>query len=432
MNDILVLGAGKSTTTLIDYLIGEAQFNDWFIHVADVNPAMAESKTGGNERAASYGINLENEDQLNSLVQSCNLVISMLPPTLHTKVAKACLNFGKHFLNASYITDDIQSLDEDVKRSGLSFICEMGLDPGIDHMSAMEMIHEIRTEGGKINSFRSHCGGLISPESDDNPWHYKISWNPRNIVLAGKDGANYLENNHISHCDYHELFDPGRTVTIPGMGEYAWYPNRDSLPYIQKYGLNEASTFVRTTLRHPDFCRGWKKVVDMKLTNVKKTYDTTSMDIRSFFNLHFTFQGLKSWEADTGNDLVLKQFKYLGLDSAKIINRGHCTAADIFQWIIEMKLGLKEGDKDMIIMLHEIDYAINNLNKKRSSHLVVKGTDSIHTAMAKTVGLPLAFAAQHILNGNIQRKGVYIPVYPEVYKYILKDLRNQGIAFSNQ
>jgi saccharopine dehydrogenase-like NADP-dependent oxidoreductase len=430
MKDILVLGAGKSATVLIEYLLAEAPAYNWFIHVADVNPAMAESKTGGNERAASYGINLENDDQLENLVNTATLVISMLPPHLHMKVAMACIKSGKHFLNASYLTPEIMRLDEDARREGLSFICEMGLDPGIDHMSAMELIHEIRDEGGRIDSFRSHCGGLISPESDDNPWHYKISWNPRNIVLAGKDGATYLEKNRIAHTDYQELFDPARTVSIPGMGEYAWYPNRDSLPYIEKYDLKEATTFVRTTLRHPDFCLGWKKVVDLKLTDEKKKIDTTGMDIRRFFNTHFSSHGLIGWEENPQNELVSRQFKWLGLDSGELINRGDCTAADILQWIIERKLGLNENDQDMIIMLHEIEYTLNGTRKNKNSHLVVKGTDSIHTAMAKTVGLPLAFAAQHILNGNIQRKGVYIPVYPDVYKNILPDLRLQGISFS--
>ncbi len=429
MKDILILGAGKSASVLIEFLVEEAQYNDWHIHVADANPDVAASKTGGQERTSSYGINLENPDQLNKLVEASDLVISMLPPHMHTMVAASCLHHKKHFLNASYLTEDIAKMDKEAKSAGLSFICEMGLDPGIDHMSAMEMIHQIKAEGGRINGFRSHCGGLISPDSDDNPWHYKISWNPRNIVMAGKDGATYLEDNRITHTPYTDLFDPERTVSIPGMGDYAWYPNRDSLAYIDKYDLKEASTFVRTTLRHPDFCRGWNKIVELKLTDETYSYDTTGMNIRSFVSAHLARQGIHSVVYSDMNEIISKQFAFLGMDSEEMINRGNCTAADVLQWIVERKLGLKPGDRDMIIMLHEISYTLNGEHKTRNSHLIVKGRDSIHTAMAKTVGLPLAFGARNILNGNIRRRGVFIPVYPDIYNLVLEDLKKQDIIF---
>ena len=431
MKDILILGAGKSASVLIEYLIEEATFNDWHVHVADVNPDMAANKTGGRNRASAYGIDLENTDQLSQLVGVADIVISMLPPSLHTMVARCCLHHKKHFINASYLTADIQKMDEAARAGGLSFICEMGLDPGIDHMSAMEMIHGIKAEGGRIDGFRSHCGGLISPESDDNPWHYKISWNPRNIILAGKDGATFLENNKVAHIAYGDLFDPERKVSIPGAGDYAWYPNRDSLAYIEKYDLQEASTFVRTTLRHPDFCRGWKEIVELKLTDENFTYDTTGMDIRGFMSAHFSRHNISGPGIHSMNEIVSRQFEYLGWESDEMINRGQCTAADILQWIVERKLGLKQGDKDMIIMLHEISYTMNGVNKKKHSHLVVKGRDSIHTAMAKTVGLPLAFAAKHILIGNIQRRGVFIPIYPDVYQPVLADLKKHDIIFSD-
>ncbi len=429
MKDILILGAGKSSSVLIEFLIEEAQFNDWHVHVADADPGIAASKTGGRDRASAYGINLENNDQLSQLVEGADLVISMLPPFLHTTAARCCLTYKKHFLNASYLTPELQEMDAEAKAGGLSFICEMGLDPGIDHMSAMEMIDTIKAAGGSINSFRSHCGGLISPESDDNPWHYKISWNPRNIVMAGRDGATFLENGNITHTPYQELFDPGKTVSIPGHGEYAWYPNRDSLAYIDKYALHEASTFVRTTLRHPDFCLGWSKIVALRLTDDKTVYDTTGMDMRSFFSAHCRQHGITY---TAGNETVAKQIEWLGFSSQTMINRGKCTAADVLQWAVENRLGLQPGDKDMIIMLHEIDYTLHGEHKTTRSHLVAKGSDSIHTAMATTVGLPLAFAARHILNGNIRRRGVFIPIYPDIYKLVLPDLKKHGIVFHGE
>jgi saccharopine dehydrogenase-like NADP-dependent oxidoreductase len=429
MKDILILGAGKSASVLIEYLIEEAPFNHWHIHVADASPEIAAGKTGGSDRASAYGINLQNIDQLNQLIDIADLVISMLPPHLHNMVARSCLEHKKHFINASYLTPEIMAMDKEARDFDLSFICEMGLDPGIDHMSAMEMIHSIKDAGGMINSFRSHCGGLISPESDDNPWHYKISWNPRNIVMAGRDGAAFLENKQVTHTSYAALFDPERKVHIPLHGDYAWYPNRDSLAYIDKYDLREASTFVRTTLRHPDFCLGWKEIVALKLTDESISYDTTDMNIRSFLDAHCMSHHLPPIDISKMNAIVSSQFAYLGFDSIEKINRGDCTAADILQWIAEKKLGLQPGDRDMIIMLHEIGYTLNGRSETRNSHLVVKGTDPVHTAMAKTVGLPLAFAAKHILNGNIRRKGVFIPIYPDVYSVILPELKNQDIVF---
>jgi saccharopine dehydrogenase (NADP+, L-glutamate forming) len=430
MKEILILGAGKSASVLIEYLIEEAPYNDWHIHVADANPEIAASKTGGRERASAYGINLENTEQMNQLIEFADIVISMLPPFLHTLVARSCLQYKKHFLNASYLTPDIKEMHEEASAGGMSFICEMGLDPGIDHMSAMEMIHDIRDRGGKITSFRSHCGGLISPESDDNPWHYKVSWNPRNIVMAGKDGASFLENGKVQHTAYKDLYDFGRQVLVPGLGDYAWYPNRDSLAYMEKYDLPEVSTFVRTTLRHPDFCKGWKKIVDLALTDEHNRYDTTEMGIRSFVSCHLQRHQIPDIDVGSLETMVAEQFRFLGLFSDELINRGNCSSADVLQWLVEKRLGLQPEDKDMIIMLHEISYVLNGREMTKNSHLVVKGQDSIHTAMAKTVGLPLAFAAKHILNGNIQRRGVFIPVYEDVYSLVLQDLSKVGIVFS--
>jgi len=430
MKDILILGGGKLSSKIIDVLVEDASENDWHIHVADAQPGVAESKTGSRDRTSAYFIDLENGDQLNQLVDLADIVISMLPPSMHNMVALSCLQNKKHFLNASYLTPELQKMDEEARSLELSFICEMGLDPGIDHMSAMEIIDDIKTKGGVVTSFRSHCGGLISPESDDSPWHYKISWNPRNIVMAGRDGATFLEQNQVAHLDYEDLFDPERIVEIPGMGPYAWYPNRDSTPYQQKYALEEVSTFIRTTLRHPDFCRGWNKIVEYKLTDETTIYDTTGMSIRKFVSEHFSTIGLPVPDRSTMDETVYKQLKWLGFDSEEIINRGQSSAADILQWMVETRLGLKPGDRDMIIMLHEIGYTLEGESKKINSCLVIKGKDSIHTAMAETVGLPLASAATHILNGNIRRRGVFIPIYADVYKQVLPDLEKQGISFT--
>ncbi len=494
MKHILVLGAGKSSASLIEYLLKQADSQDWHIYVADVLLENAKSKINGHPRATAFSISTENDLQTIKLIEKSDLVISLLPPHLHFPTAQKCLAAGKHFLNASYVSAEMQALDEVVKAKGLTFLCEMGLDPGIDHMSAMEIMDRISEKGGKIHRFLSHCGGLIAPESDDNPWHYKISWNPRNIVLAGKDGANFLEDGKEIKIGYASLFDPSRTVQIPEMGRYAWYPNRDSAVYIPTYKLEGIDTFIRTTLRHPDFCFGWKNLVDLKLTDETINYDTDGMTLSAFFQIHFDRFGFSEWFRDTLSakfshtkdyldnlinlleterkilptekkeedflvvddkgelldisidtvktkaatgivsqmheaDLALKQLFFLGLDSPEMINKGKCSAADVLQWIIEKKLALHPGDKDMIIMLHEIGYEINGQQKNIKSSLVVKGRDLMHTAMAQTVGLPLGIAAKLILSGELNLKGVLIPVHKEIYQKVLPELEKEGIIF---
>ena len=425
MHHILVLGAGKSATILIESLLEDAHEQNWYVHVADVRLDTAEKKVAGYGRSAAYRIEPNDPEQLDKLIQMADAVISMLPPPLHIVVAKKCLSHRKHFLNASYLTPELMALDEEARAAQLSFLVEMGLDPGIDHMSAMDMIHDIQNKGGTISSFRSHCGGLISPESDDNPWHYKISWNPKNIIMAGKDGAHYLSGGQVCHVAYNELFNPARTVQIPGLGLYAWYPNRDSIPYLNTYGLSAVSDFVRTTLRHPAFAAGWKKIVELGLTSETKTIDTDGLTFAEFLNGYLG--GMDAWE-----EPLKEQFAFLLAHNNTPINLGLLAPADILQILMEKKLALGEGDRDMIVMLHELEYRMPGVDALQtiSASLVVKGKDQVHTAMAKTVGLPLAIAVKNILNGRIQRKGVFISVYPDVYQIVLQDLEKKGICFT--
>jgi saccharopine dehydrogenase-like NADP-dependent oxidoreductase len=492
MKRILVLGAGKSSTSLIEYLIRNASAEDWHVDIADMNLGIAASKAGDGRFATAHQISGIEDELVLKLVRASDLVISLLPPPLHPAVAALCLQYGKHFLNASYLGPEIRAMEQDVQKRGLVFLCEMGLDPGIDHMSAMAMADEIRGKGGEIVLFRSHCGGLVAPESDDNPWHYKISWNPRNIIMAGKEGAHYREDGKDIHLAYASLFDPQRVVQIPGFGKYAWYPNRDSLSYMPTYGMKQVPTFVRTTLRHPDFCAGWKHIVQLKLTDETVYYDTDGMTVSAFFQIHFDRFGFTEWlqemlsrrfnetraylehlislleknpggasEGDqflavdpSGNlkgtslasekavateamkqqmdeaNLALEQLFFLGLDSPEMINQGRKTAAEILQWIMEKKLALAAGDRDMIVMLHEIGYRLDGVQRMMRSHLVVRGDDALHTAMAKTVGLPLGISAGLILQGKL-RPGVQIPVSADIYQLVLPVLEREGIRFAD-
>jgi len=494
---ILLFGAGKSATVLIDYLKQVSVENNWLVTVADSNLAATQAKVGEHDLTKAVQVNIESETERQALIQNADVVISLLPPALHYVVALDCVAFGKHLLTASYIDDKIKALGDDIKNKNLLFLCEMGLDPGIDHMSAMQLLHRIKAQGGVVTSFLSHCGGLVAPESDDNPWHYKISWNPRNVVLAGKAGATFKQKDQQVSIPYAQLFTNNPGVLVPGLNPLVYYPNRDSSGYAALYDIEGAHTFIRTTLRHPEFCLGWKNVVDLKLTDEEKVYDTNGMTVAAFFKQHFEKHGFANWlndmlgsrlnyakqmmeklmelmeaeememEQEAGIDedeqfmmvnekgdlsvidvedvkdkaaetvastmheanLSMKQLFFLGLDDEQFINKGFCSAADVLQFIIEQKLALLPEDKDMVVMMHEIEYVIAGKQHATKSSLVVKGNNNVHTAMAKTVGLPLGIAAKLILENKITETGLHIPVVASIYNPVLDELKRHGIGF---
>ncbi|MEJ7678486.1 MAG: saccharopine dehydrogenase C-terminal domain-containing protein [Segetibacter sp.] len=495
MKSILLFGAGKSSTVLIEYLKELAETHQYNVVVADGCFENAQSKVGEQRFVKAAEADAENDDERRKLITQADVVISLLPPTLHYLVAIDCIKYSKHLLTASYTDEKIKALKQQIESKNLLFLCEMGLDPGIDHMSAMLLIDRIKARGGKITSFKSHCGGLVAPENDTNPWHYKISWNPRNVILAGKAGAVFKEKGKIKNVKYDELFSNEKIVHVNEEMILSYYPNRDSLSYIPVYHLEETETFIRTTLRHSDFCFGWKNIVDLKLTDETVVYDTNSMTIAGFFKTHFDKFGLNDWlnktltlrlsfakdimenlvqlietenelkmerakedenimlvnengELDTLGvedlkeqaaaslavkmheaSLILKQLFFLGFDSDELINRGSCTPAQVLQFIVEEKLALQKNDKDMVVMMHEIEYEANGQHNKVRSTLIVKGEDSIHTAMAKTVGLPLGIAAKLILDGSLTVTGLHIPVIPSIYNPVMKELEKHGIVF---
>lgn len=498
MKHILLFGAGKSATVLIEYLKELAKSFKYQVTVADESFDNAYSKVGNQAFVKAVEANAEDETERRNLIKQADIVISLLPPPLHYLVALDCIEHGKHLLTASYIDEKIQKLKQQIENKNLLFLCEMGLDPGIDHMSAMQLIDRIKALRGKITSFKSHCGGLVAPESDNNPWHYKVSWNPRNIILAGKAGAVFKENGDVKQLEYEKLFSNERVVFVNEETPLSYYPNRDSLSYIPIYHLEDAHTFIRTTLRHPDFCFGWKNIIDLKLTDNTVEHNTNNMSLADFFKIHFEKFGFHDWlnerlttrltfakdimdnlvkfieaenelnvegasadetimlvdgdgelntlEAEDVKEkaavslaakmheasLILKQLFFLGLDDDELINHGKCTAAEVMQFIIEKKLALQKGDKDMVIMMHEIEYEANGSHKKLKSTLVVKGTDNVNTAMAKTVGLPLGIAAKLILEGRLNITGLHIPVIASIYEPVLKELENYGIVFEEK
>ena len=432
MKHILLFGAGKSATVLIDYLKEISTDKQWKVTVAENDLALAQSKVGEHEFAKALQLNIEDELKRKALIQSADIVISMMPPALHYLIALDCIEYKKDLLTASYVDEKVKQEASKIKDAGILFLCEMGLDPGIDHMSAMQMFDDIKKQNGKIISFKSHCGGLVAPENDDNPWHYKISWNPKSVVLAGKAGAMFKENKEIRNTNYELLFHGCNEIEINQLGKLSYYPNRDSINYMQLYHLEDAETFIRTTLRYPEFCKGWQAIIDFKLTDEEKKYDTNKLSLASFFQQHFKLHHFdNALQTIESNDLLKNQFENLGLhDDRMLIDKGFCSAADVLQFIIETKWALQKNDKDMIVMLHEIEYEVNGQKFKVNSELIVKGENNVHTAMAKTVGLPLGIAAKLILEEKIKETGLHIPVLASIYEPVLQELKTFGIRFN--
>ncbi|MCF8289298.1 MAG: saccharopine dehydrogenase NADP-binding domain-containing protein [Chitinophagaceae bacterium] len=427
---ILIIGAGKSATVLIQYLQQKAVENDWYILLADGDEAIAKNKWNNAPNGTALGIDIENNLDRQNLVQKADIVVSMMPAQLHFLVAKDCLQFGKPLFTASYVDDNMRSIASEIEAKQLLFLCEMGLDPGIDHMSAMAIIDEIHQKGGKITSFKSHCGGLVAPESDDNPWHYKISWNPRNIILAGKAGAIYLENGATISKDYSTIFEQAPVVDLPGIGHLAFYPNRNSLSYIDTYHLHGIKDFVRTTLRYPAFCIGWNAIVQLHLTDETVIDLAPNTTVKNWFESHIQQKGLEQiLEKFTQDPAIKVQLEFIGLYEPTQIPSQFNSNASILQWLLEGKWKLTATDKDLVVMLHEIEYSIGTRQFKLDSSMVLTGEDAINTAMATTVGLPLAMGVCAYLKGEIKMTGLHIPIDARIYQPILKSLAEEGIVF---
>lgn len=436
MKQILLFGAGKSATVLIDYLLVNAPRQKWHLTVVDNDMMLIKSKIGKSYYATAAAIDIKDATARQQLIRDTDLVISLLPPALHITIAKDCLQFGRNLLTASYIDPEVRKLQKDIQKAGLLFMYEMGLDPGIDHMSAMKLIHSIEKKGGQIAAFRSYCGGLISPESNDNPWQYKISWNSRNIVLAGAAGATYREKGKVKEVEYKQLFDQSKTIQVPGLGKLAYYPNRDSLNYLDVYNLGNVPTFMRATLRYPDFCEGWNALVKLGLTDDSKKLDTNELSYFKWAAQHLKVDKELSNEENIAQFLgvsakskLMRQLKFLGILNGEQINMGQQTNAGVLQNVLEARLKMEPADKDMIVMLHEIEFERRNMMTKLQSYMIVVGEDNVRTAMAKTVGLPLGIMAKLVLSGAVELTGLQIPVMPEVYNPVLRELEEFDIRF---
>lgn len=441
MKKILVIGAGRSSSTLIKFLLDNAERDGWLVTVCDIDSALAERKIAGHQHGNANQFDVRDVDSRQKLVAEHDLVISMLPAVMHLEVVKDCLQFGKHVITPSYITDEIKALDGDFKAKGLIALNEIGLDPGIDHLSAMKMLDEIRGNGGVIKCFESFTGGLIAPESDNNPWGYKFTWNPRNVVLAGQGGAvQFRHGGRFKYIPYHKLFSRTEYIQIDKYGKFEGYANRDSLKYRKVYDLMDVPTIYRGTLRRPGFCRAWDVLVQLGATDDSyKIEDSAKMTYRQFINSFLAYNPndtvelkLRAYLKLEHNDEAMHLLQWLGLFENEPIGLDNATPAQILQKRMEEKMSLDEGDKDMIVMWHKVGFEYNGEKREFNSSLVVTGDDQTHTAMSKTVGLPIGIAARHILNGNIKLRGALVPIEKEIYEPVLRELEDYGVTFNEK
>ena len=442
MRNILIIGAGRSASSLIRYLLDKSEKENLFITIGDLSIQAAQKFTQGHPNARGIMLDVFNEAQRKEAVENNDLVISMLPAKFHVEVAKDCLEFGKHMVTASYISKEMQALNHKAEAKGLVFMNEIGLDPGVDHMSAMQIIDRIRAKGGKMLLFESFCGGLIAPESDDNLWNYKFTWNPRNVVLAGQGGAaEFVQEGKFKYIPYHRLFRRTEFITIEGFGKFEVYANRNSLQYQSIYGLDNILTLYRGTIRRVGYSKAWNMFVQLGMTDDTYTIpNSENLTYREFINLFLAYSPTDSVELKLRyalkidqDDLMWEKLEELDLfNKVKTIGIKNATPAMALQKILEDKWTLSPQDKDMIVMYHKFGYELNGEKHQIDSYMTLIGEDQTHTAMAKTVGLPVAIAALKILNGEITTPGVQLPIAKEVYEPILKELEEKGIIFREE
>lgn len=436
MQNVLIAGAGKSASVLIEYMLQKSKKN-WTVTLMDANEKVVLSKLNNHPNGIPAIIDVSDTAARQALVQKADIVLSILPPHLHYLLAQDCLAFNKHLITSSYVSEEIKALHEAAKEKKLLFMCEMGLDPGIDHMSTSAIIDGILKIAGEVTSFKSFCGGLMDPDQTINPWHYKVTWNPKNIVNAAKLGAIWKEQNKTMQLNHAEVFSYYKTLKIDGIGTYAYYPNRDSLKYIDYYNLGDVKTFMRATIRPTIYMKAWHYIVAANLTDENDSIDCTKLTYASWIakkgklkktDLAQQFQEKYDIETKT-----FQAIQWLGIfEDKQIPLTGIQSSSAILQAIIEEKWILLPSDKDMIIMQHQIEYTRREQSFKLKSTMVVKGEDDIRSAMAKTVGLPMAILAHKILQGKINTNkinGVQIPVMPDVYNPVLKELDKFGIHF---
>ena len=441
MTIISILGAGRSCGPLIDYLAGHEDSNLWSLRVYDMNADMLSGKVGKHDNVKSYVMDLSDMGICDGIVAGSDIVVSMLPAFMHVPIAKLCITHTKHMVTASYASPEMKALDAQVKEKNLCFINEVGVDPGIDHMSSMAILEDLKQKGATILSYESFTGGILAPESPDNPWHYKFTWNPRNVVLAGAGGSvKFIQEGKYKHIPYNKLFRRTEFVDVPGYGRFEGYANRDSLKYIDIYGLQGIPTMYRGTFRRPGFCRAWDTFVKIGATDDSYQMEEVSiMTHRSFLNSFLAYHSTDSVELKLMHYLlvpqdspIIEQLTWIGMFSDELVGLEGGTPAQILEHILKKVWTMTDEDVDLLIMLHRIGYSIDGVRSRVESSMVVKGKSSNDTAMAFTVGYPVAIATELLAKGKVSQRGVILPLKKELYEPILAGLATQGLRFDER
>ena len=441
MKKIIVLGAGRSSGSLIKYLLTHSHIDDFEVTVADISVSSAQEKIHKHPRGRAIAFDINNAEQRIKEISAADIVISLLPPALHYLAAVDCVQAGKHLVTASYVSPELKSLNDEAVNKNILLLNECGLDPGIDHLSAMEIIHKLQEKGAELKCFKSFTGGLVAPESNDNLWGYKFTWNPRNVILAGQGTARYIERNHYKYIPYNRLFTEIEKITVNDLGTFDGYANRDSLAYRKIYSIDTIPTLMRGTLRQQNFCSAWQVFVSLGLTD--DTYIVEDSEHLTYVQLIESFIPVSAkgktteerlcdfLDLETGG-IEMEMIRSTGILYDTIIGLPSATPAQILQHLLQSKWVLKPDDKDMIVMQHSFKYSLDGKDETLQSSLVVKGESVEQTAMAKTVGLPLGIVTRLILKNKISLRGVHIPVQKEIYEPVLNELKEYGICFIEQ
>ncbi|MDG2227797.1 MAG: saccharopine dehydrogenase NADP-binding domain-containing protein [Flavobacteriales bacterium] len=442
MKTILVIGAGRSSSSMIRYFLNNAEKEDWYIKVGDMDLEMAQGKVGNHARAQAFQFDALNENKRRQELEKVDFVVSMLPARFHVEVVKDCIDMKIDVITPSYVSAEMKELDEAAKAAGIIIMNEIGVDPGIDHMSAKKVLDEIADKNGVIEYFESFTGGLVAPESDDNPWNYKFTWNPRNVVLAGQgSAAKFIQQGQYKYIPYNKLFRRTEIIEVEGHGKFEGYANRDSLKYRSIYGLEDIPTIYRGTFRKVGFCRAWNVFVSLGATDDSYTLEgSKNMTKRDFINSFLAYNPhdsvelkLRHYMKIDHDDYIWDRLVWLGIFENEPLNlESDMTPAQILQKILEEKWSLKPDDKDMIVMWHKFGFTIDGELHEINSSMVCIGEDQTYTAMSETVGLPVAICTKMILNGTIQLKGVQLPIHKEIYEPVLKELEEYNVVFTEK
>ena len=440
MKKILILGAGLSSSTLIEYMLNHSEEYNWKIILGDISEKTAIKKINNHPNGKAIKFDISEEKSRTEAIGEADVVISMLPASMHHLVAKECVALSKHMVTASYVSEEMKALDAEAKEKGIALLNELGVDPGIDHMSAMKVIDEIKAKGGKLLSFKSSTGGLVAPKFDNNPWNYKFTWNPRNVVLAGQGISKYIKKGHYKYIPYQQLFTRLEKTEVENVGEFEIYPNRDSLQYREIYGLKDIQTMFRGTMRRPGYCQTWNIFVQLGVTDDSYIIeDSENMTYRDFLNSFLKYEPDTPLETKimrrfdlTEDSFMMYKLRWLGIFKNEKIGLKKASPAQIMQHLLEQKWELDTDDRDMIVMQHKFKYTLNGKRYGITSSLVVMGEEAPNTAMSITVGTPVAIATKLLLNGVINVTGLHIPVTPDIYNPILKELEGVGIKFIDE